>query len=85
MTAHQRNLPLVERLPPWLLFGLSMSIGASAAGIGIYLGARVSAPTAAERRACLEAVATVMSTRDQVELERAKFLVEQLRGCRVRL
>jgi hypothetical protein len=42
-------------------------------------------PTAKEKRLCSEAVDTVLTTKDPLELERAKFLVEQLRGCRVRL
>jgi hypothetical protein len=42
-------------------------------------------PTAKERQLCSEAANTVLTTKDQLELERAKFLVEQLRGCRIRL
>jgi hypothetical protein len=42
------------------------------------------APTAKEREACDQVVARVVTTKDPLELERTKFLVEQLRGCRVR-
>jgi hypothetical protein len=42
-------------------------------------------PTAKERQLCSEAVNTVLTTKDPLELERAKFVVEQLRGCRIRL
>jgi hypothetical protein len=41
-------------------------------------------PTAKERQLCREAVDTVLTTKDPLELDRAKFLVEQLRGCRMR-
>jgi hypothetical protein len=39
---------------------------------------------AKERQLCREAADTVLTTKDPLELERAKFLVEQLRGCRIR-
>jgi hypothetical protein len=42
-------------------------------------------PTAKERQLCSEAVNRVLTTKDPLELERAKFIVEQLRGCRIRL
>jgi hypothetical protein len=42
-------------------------------------------PTDKERKLCTEAIDTVLTTKDPVELGRAKFLVEQLRGCRIRL
>jgi hypothetical protein len=41
-------------------------------------------PTAKERQACDQAVATVLTTKEPLELERAMFLVQQLRGCRIR-
>ncbi len=41
-------------------------------------------PNAKERQLCGEAVNTVLTTKDPLELERAKFLVEQSRGCRIR-
>jgi hypothetical protein len=36
-------------------------------------------PTAKERQACDQAVGTVLTTKDPLELERAMFLVQQLR------
>jgi cytochrome c-type biogenesis protein CcmH/NrfF len=36
-------------------------------------------PTAKERHACDQAVTTVLTTKDPLELERAMFLVQQLR------
>jgi hypothetical protein len=36
-------------------------------------------PTAKERQACDQAVTTVLTTKDPLELERAMFLVQQLR------
>jgi hypothetical protein len=44
----------------------------------------LAAPTAKERQLCREVVDTVLTTKDPIEFERAKFLVEQLRGCRIR-
>jgi hypothetical protein len=40
-------------------------------------------PTAKERQACDQAVATVLTTKDPVELERAMFLVRELRRCSI--
>lgn len=36
-------------------------------------------PSAKERQACDQAVTTVLTTKDPLELERAMFLVQQLR------
>jgi hypothetical protein len=41
-------------------------------------------PSAKERQLCREAVDTVLTTKDPLELERAKFLVEQPPGCGMR-
>lgn len=40
-------------------------------------------PTAKEKRLCGEAIDKVMTTKDLVEFERAKFLIEQVHGCRL--
>ena len=39
--------------------------------------------TARAKQLCSEAVNTVLTTKDLLEFERAKFLVEQLPGCRI--
>src|SRR5262245_28391617 len=61
-------------------------IGGGIAGLalGMAIGYALSVPDPAEQQACREAVAAVMSTKDPLELDRAKFLVEHIRGCRVR-
>jgi hypothetical protein len=40
-------------------------------------------PTAKERQVCREAIDTFWTTKDLVEFERAKALIEQVRGCRL--
>ena len=56
------------------------------AAIAIFLFAIDLTPesTARVRQVCSEAVNTVLTTKDLLEFERAKFLVEQLPGCRIR-
>ena len=44
----------------------------------------LAAPTAKERQLCTEVVDMVLTTKDPLEFERAIFLGEQLRGCRIR-
>jgi hypothetical protein len=41
-------------------------------------------PTAKKQQLCREAIDTLWTTRDLVELERAKFVIEHLYGCRLR-
>jgi hypothetical protein len=57
---------------------------AAAIAVPIVLISLSFEPTAKERQLCSEAVNTALTTRDSIELERAKFIVEQLRGCRIR-
>ena len=44
---------------------------------------RAVEPTAKERVAYDQLVATVLTTKDPFELERAMFLVKELRGCSI--
>jgi hypothetical protein len=41
-------------------------------------------PTEKERQVCRQAIDTFWTTNDLVEFERSKFLIEQVRGCRLR-
>jgi hypothetical protein len=61
--------------------GVAWGAALAALMVVVFLGVT---PTAKERQACDQAVATVLTTKDPLELERAMFLVQQLRGCRIR-
>ena len=56
----------------------------AAIAVPLFLFVLLFQPSAEERRLCREAVDTVLTTKDPLELERAKFLVDHLRGCRLR-
>ena len=62
--------------------GLVASVGEA---IGVFLLAVNLSPasTGKKKQLCSEAVNIVLSTKDLLEFERAKFLAEQLPGCRI--
>jgi hypothetical protein len=81
------NPPKIQSLTVWLrdwrlaalfatAWGVALAIPSAAA---IVMIVRAFEPTAKERQACDQTVATVLTTKDPLELERAMFLVQQLR------
>jgi hypothetical protein len=66
----------------WQPLFLGAAMGLPIAAFFVIMGLDIE-PTAKERQACDQAVATVLTTKDPVELERAMFLVKELKGCRI--